>query len=199
MLVFHKPQNLLKPLAIWLLGASIFFSSSPVFSSSFLLKKRKSKEVYEYKVKTNFFDASNVHLLAVDSLGVELKSWNGVHPVEINGFEYPLFFLLGHSQIPGKLKKSAFITLKPVSDRRTQPSFYLLFRWGEGIYPQYVSGFWMIGIPIGILILLYFFRKLIIWVEIILVVMVIYFHPSNPWVFIKELWEWALFHLHIHF
>ncbi len=160
-----------------------------------LYKNSKQKRaIHELSLKTGFLDNTNLNLVALDSFGKAVTWPNGSYPVEINGFEQSLFFLLGRAHFPGTLKNSTFLVLKPVSEKPTIPSFFILVRWGLGIYPQKISVYWLLGIPLVVVILCFFFRRLIILIGVLLLLFFLFHKGVNPIHFLKGIWDWIFYH-----
>ena len=141
-------------------------------------------------------DNSNLTLISIDSLGNDDLLINGFYRVEINGFENKLLFLLGRAHFPGKLKNSTLMVVKPLSESSVKPSFYILWRWGEGIYPQKISFFWILTIPTILILLCFWFRKLIVFVLIGFGVFYFLNKGINPLVYFRAIWEWILHFYH---
>ena len=153
------------------------------------------RKIHELKVKSTLFDNSKLTLVALDSLGNEDPSVNGAYPIEINGFEQSLIFVLGRSTFPGNLKNSAFISLKPVSITGSKPSFYLLIQWGGGVYPQNIHVSWLILIPLAMMVLGYIFRKLILFL-VVLVILFFFFNKGlDPIHYLTGIYDWLAYHI----
>jgi len=168
-----------------------------VYTSFVSFRVGEGTRIKELGVKTTFLDNTKLTLIAEDSLGNEDKGINGSYPVEINGFEHNLVFILGRSQCPGNLKNSTFLSLKPQSGSLTKPNIFLLVQWGGGIYPQKISSFWLLAVPIGLIFLGYLFRKMIIFL-IVLVFLFFFFNKGlDPITYLKHIYDWLSFHMHL--
>ncbi len=182
-------------LFLWVLSISTHtYSSSSVRIRLPILRSSK-KNIYQLEIKSRFLDKSNLTIIAKDSIGREENGINGIYPIEINGFEYRLFFIFGKASFPGKLRNSTLVSLKALDETVTQPSFYLLIRWPTGIYPQKVSVFWLIGIPLVILILCFLFRKLILVFGVVLILFFIFNKGVDPIHLFHSIYDWIIFHL----
>lgn len=172
-----------------LIGVGRIFASMPPV-------EHKNHKIYELKVKTTFLDNSNLTLVALDSLDHEDKSINGKYTIDIKGTEYNQIFLLGRSQFPLSQKKSTFISLKPITESGAKPNFYFLFRSGFGIYPQIIPFYWIIGVPLGMVLLGYMFRRLILIIVILVILFFLFNKGLDPLHFAKGIYDWVLFHFH---
>jgi hypothetical protein len=177
---------------LWVLFFLVLGSDSRLGAASIHLHH----PIYELKVKSSFLDNSRLTLMALDSNLQEDASVNGAYPVEINGFEHSLHFILGRSQFPGSLKNSTFISLKPLSKGGSKPVFYFLWRWGAGIYPQNISVFWLIGIPLIFVLIGFLFRKLIIFLMVLALIFFFFNKGLDPLHFLKVLGDWIVYIFH---
>ncbi|PJJ79631.1 hypothetical protein [Mucilaginibacter auburnensis] len=122
-------------------------------------------------VKENPFAEREVAIVAVDSLENIREDVDGLFSFTINGFEEQMRFEKGTAFYHRKLDKSSFFYVKHINDNGTHAMLYYIYKQDGGLKPIKVSWALLLGIPLGLVLLGYLFKR---FIAIILIVFCIF-------------------------
>jgi len=124
-----------------------------------------------FTVKENPFAESEVAIVAIDTLDNIREGVDGVFSFTINGFQEEMKFEKGTAFYHHKLEKSAFFYVKHVNDNGTHAMLYYIYKQDGKLRPITVSWALLLGIPLGLILLGYIFKR---FIAIILIVFCIF-------------------------
>ncbi len=127
--------------------------------------------VDRFTVKENPFADREVAIVAIDSLDNIREDVDGIFSFTINGFQEQMRFEKGTAFYHHKLEKSAFFYVKHVNDNGTHSMLYYIYKQDGGLKPIKVSWALLLGIPLGLILLGYLFKR---FIAIILIVFCIF-------------------------
>ena len=122
-------------------------------------------------IKENPFAEREVAIVAVDSLDSIRENVDGIFSFTINGFQEEMRFEKGTAFYHRKLEKSAFFYVKHVNDNGTHAMLYYIYKQDGGLKPIKISWALLMGIPLGLILLGYLFKR---FIAIILIVFCIF-------------------------
>ena len=138
----------------------------------------QKSDINNFTVKESLLKNSKLAIIAADSLENPLESINGLYTFTISGFTQQLKFSDGVATLPLQLDKSSFVYIKHQNDKGTHSKLLYIYKKDGSLNPFPINILWMVLFPLLLIFLAFTFRKLIIFVVIILLVY-IYFNGSN--------------------
>lgn len=135
-------------------------------------------DINNFIVKESLLKNSKLAIIAADSLDQPMESINGLYTFSISGFTQPIKFNDGVGILPMQLDKSAFVYVRHQNDKGTHSKLLYIYKKDGSLNPFTVNSLWLILFPLLLVFIAFAFRKLIIFVVIILLVY-IYFNHSN--------------------
>lgn len=129
-------------------------------------------------VKENALYGNKLNIIATDDQGKLPENIEGVFQFSINGFKNELNFSKGISLFPQEIHESTFIYLRHKNESGTRGKLYYIYNRNGNLKPLEISWFVLAIIPLGLLILVFIFRKLII-IGGVLLVLLVYFNSTN--------------------
>jgi len=138
----------------------------------------QKSDINNFIVKESLLKNSKLAVIAADSLEQPKETINGIYTFSISGFTQPLKFNDGVAILPMQLDKSAFVYIKHQNDKGTHSKLLYIYKKDGTLNPFTINSLWLVLFPLLLVFLAFAFRKLIIFVVIILLVY-IYFNHSN--------------------
>ncbi|WP_219226820.1 hypothetical protein [Pedobacter antarcticus] len=135
-------------------------------------------EINNFLVKEGLLKNSKLAIIAADSLDQPLERINGLYTFTVSGFTQPLKFNEGVAVLPMQLERSAFVYIKHENERGTHSKLLYVYKKDGNLNPIAINSMWLILIPLLLVFIAFAFRKLIIFVVILLLVFM-YFNHSN--------------------
>lgn len=127
-----------------------------------------------FEVKENLIKNDKLAIIATDSLGVPQEAVNGTFLFIINGFEHELTFNQGVGIAPNKIESSVFVFIKHENHFGSNGQLYYVHKNESGINPIHINWYYLILIPLLIVLIGYLFRRLLIFAIIILIVLFVF-------------------------
>lgn len=138
----------------------------------------QNSSINNFIVKESLLKNSKLAIIAADSLEQPLETINGVYTFSVSGFSQEVTFANGVAILPLKIDKSTFVYLKHENDAGTHSKLVYVFKKDGNLSPFTISRFFMILIPLIIIILAFAFKKFI-YIAVILLLIFMYFNHSN--------------------
>lgn len=134
---------------------------------SFTVTHAENIVIHDFVIKENPFGKNEIAIVAEDSLHRIQENINGVFNFSINGFQTALRFENGTAFYRHKLDRSSFIFLKHQNDVSSLSKLYYIYKHDSKLDPFLISWMWLIGIPLGLLLFAYLFKRFIMLALII--------------------------------
>jgi hypothetical protein len=134
--------------------------------------------INHFVIKENPFAKDEVAIIAVDTAGSILENVNGLFTFSVNGFTEQLTFDKGTAFYRHKIEKSSFVYVRHENDNGTHSMLYYIYRHDSKLTPVKISWIVLISIPLGLILLGYLFKRLII-IALIIFCIFLYFNHSN--------------------
>lgn len=138
----------------------------------------QTASINNFLVKENLLKNSKLAIIAADSLNNPNENINGTYTFSVSGFTQVLKFNDGIAVLPLPIDKSTFIYIKHQNDTGTHSKLVYVYKKDTDLSPYTINSLWLFIIPILLIVVAFAFRKLIIFVVIILLVFA-YFNHSN--------------------
>lgn len=135
-------------------------------------------EINNFLVKEGLLKNSKLAIIAADSLDQPLERINGLYTFSVSGFTQPLKFNEGVAVLPMQLERSSFVYIKHQNDQGTHSKLLYVYKKDGNLNPIAMNSIWLIIIPLILIFTAFAFRKLIIFIVILLLVFM-YFNHSN--------------------
>jgi len=134
--------------------------------------------IRNFEVRENLIKNDKLAIIALDTLGNPQESINGTFQFKINGFKQELQFRDGVGITPHAIESSTFVFIKHQNQSGSQGKLYYVMKSSKGINPMYINWYYLILIPLAIILLGYLFKRLIV-VAILLLVGLFLFNYSK--------------------
>ncbi|SDZ98460.1 hypothetical protein [Pedobacter hartonius] len=138
----------------------------------------QKSDINNFIVKESLLKNSKLAIIAADSLEQPIESINGLYTFTVSGFTQQLKFNDGVAVLPMQLDKSSFVYIKHQNDGGTHSKLLYIYKKDGSLNPFTINSLWLVLFPLLLIFIAFAFRKLIIFVLIILLVY-IYFNHSN--------------------
>ena len=148
----------------------LYIASASVFADTIAIN--------HFVIKENPFAKDEVAIIATDTAGIIQEGVNGLFTFALNGFTEQLKFDKGTAFYRHKIEKSAFIYARHENDQGTHSMLYYIYRHDSKLSPVKISWIVLIGIPLGLILLGYLFKRFII-IALIIFCIFLYFNHSN--------------------
>jgi len=125
--------------------------------------------IRDFEVRENLIKNDKLAIIALDSLGNPQESINGTFQFRINGFKQELQFNDGVGIAPNAIESSIFVFIKHQNQSGSQGKLYFVMKSAKGINPIYINWYYLILIPMVIILLGYLFKRLIVVAILLLV------------------------------
>lgn len=151
--------------------------------------------IHDFKLSPALFENNSIHITALNKAGDEDILVNGRYNFSVNGFEKRLLFLGGSAEYPDNLTSSTFLYMKcgPV-DRPVSRLFYV-YRTGSGLAPFKISLFWLLVIPVILILGSFVFKRLIFLAFIVIVLFFLFNKGLSVKSYLSAVKDWV--HVHI--
>ena len=151
-----------------------------LFLASFTINYTYAQKINidNFVVKESLLKNSKLAIIATDSLDHPMEQINGIYTFTVSGFTQSLKFNDGVAIMPLQLERSAFIYMKHLNDTGTHSKLLYVYKKDGNLNPYAISTLWLILFPLGIILIAFAFKRLII-VAIIILLIFFYFNHSN--------------------
>lgn len=139
------------------------------------VQAQDQQTINHFILKENLINNGKLAIIACDTSEQPLDHLNGDYTFTINGFKNVLHFRDGIATSPQPIDKSSFVFIKHENNAGDHSSLYYVLKKENGLKPVKIGSFMLLFIPLGILLIAFMFRKLIL-VGILGVVVYLYFH-----------------------
>lgn len=153
MQIFRLFSALLK---ICVFGIFLFISVSLYAQNTFTNYNIKS-----FAVKQNQVNSQKLTVFALDTLTKTNKKIKGNYVFTVNGLSQSLLFNNGEAVLNLPLKKSSFLYVKFDNEINNPSNLYYVYKTDSSLTPFKVNLFWLLVIPIGLILIGYMFKKII--------------------------------------
>ena len=134
--------------------------------------------INHFVVKENPFAKDEIAIVATDTANNIQENVNGVFTFTINGFSEELTFDKGTAFYRHKVEKSSFIYARHQNDDGTHSMLYYIYRHDSKLTPVKISWMVLIGIPLGLILIGYLFKRFII-IALVIFCLFMYFNHYN--------------------
>ena len=134
--------------------------------------------IQKFTVKENLLQNGKIAIIALDSLGQPREDLDGTFQFAFNGFKQALKFSGGVAVCPLEIDKSAFIYIKHEGVEKDVSNLYYMVKSDDSLNPIKINPYWLLAIPLGLILIGYLFRKLIGLIVFFLLIF-IYFNYSK--------------------
>lgn len=145
---------------------------------SFTGNAQESQNINYFIVKENLLKGQKLAIIAADSLNAPNEKINGVYNFSVNGFKQELKFNDGVAVCPLQIEKSAFVFIKHINDLKNPSNLYYVYKKQTDLKPIKISGYLLLVLPLGLVLIGYMFRRMIGFVIFILMIL-FYFYYSK--------------------
>jgi len=139
----------------------------------------QNADINNFIVKESLLKNSKLAIIAADSLDQPMENINGLYTFTISGFTQPVKFNGGVGILPMQLDKSAFVYIRHQNDKGTHSKLLYIYKKDGTLNPFTVNSLWLVLFPLLLVFIAFAFRKLIIFVVIILLVYIYFNHSSG--------------------
>jgi len=139
----------------------------------------QNADINNFIVKESLLKNSKLAIIAADSLDQPMENINGLYTFTISGFTQPVKFNGGVGILPMQLDKSAFVYIRHQNDKGTHSKLLYIYKKDGTLNPFTVNSLWLVFFPLLLVFIAFAFRKLIIFVVIILLVYIYFNHSSG--------------------
>ncbi len=141
--------------------------------------KQASTSIRNFTVREALMRNGKLAIVACDTADKPTESVNGTFRFVLNGFQQELQFHDGVAVSPLPIDKSAFVFVKHQDEAGSYGKLFFVMKKGDGsLNPIAINWIWLIAIPLGIILIIYVFRKLLIWGLLVLAIL-FYFNYSK--------------------
>lgn len=130
--------------------------------------------IRDFIVKENLTQNGKLAIIATDSAGMAEEGINGTFKFVINGFDHELRFHDGVGVAPNTINASAFVFIKHANQFGSNGKLYYVIKSEKGLNPVGISWYYLILIPLVIILIGYLFKRLLIVAIIAVVGLFIY-------------------------
>src|SRR5690554_6846210 len=115
--------------------------------------------IRDFQVKENLIKNNKLAIIATDSAGMPQEHINGTFQFAINGFQHELQFNDGVGIAPNAVESSAFVFIKHQNQFGSNGQLYYVVKNEKGINPIHISWYYLILIPLVIILIGYLFKR----------------------------------------
>ncbi|HZH54968.1 MAG TPA: hypothetical protein VFD72_04900 [Sphingobacteriaceae bacterium] len=141
-----------------------------ILSFSTKAQVRYDGGIRAFQVKENLIKNDKLAIIATDSLGHPQESVNGTFLFAINGFEHELTFNEGVGIAPNKIESSVFVFIKHQNHYGSNGQLYYVHKSEDGINPIHINWYYLILIPLIIILIGYLFRRFLMVAIVVLII-----------------------------
>ncbi|GAB3936085.1 hypothetical protein [Mucilaginibacter myungsuensis] len=143
------------------------------------LAKADTITIKHFIIKDNPFGKNQMAIVATDTLNNTLENVNGDFSFTVNGFDQLLAFHNGVAFYPPKIEKSIFLYIRHHNDAGTVSKLYYVYKNNDKLLPFHISWGWLVVIPLGLILIGYLFKRLIIIAAIVFVIFFFFNHYNG--------------------
>lgn len=125
--------------------------------------------IRDFEVRENLIKNDKLAIVALDSSGHPEERINGTFQFVINGFKQELQFKDGVGIAPNAIESSVFVFIKHQNQTGSKGKLYFVMKSAKGINPIYINWYYLILVPLAIVLLGYLFKRLIVIAILVLV------------------------------
>jgi len=134
-----------------------------------LLQAQQGTDINHFVIKENLIKNGKLAIIATDAEENPIESISGTYQFVINGFKQELTFNEGVAITPNAIETSAFVFLKHRNQHGSHGRLYYVLKNDNGLNPIAISWYYLILIPAGILLIAYFFKRIMLLAILVLV------------------------------
>lgn len=144
---------------------------SLIFSATLLKAQAQALDggIRDFEVRENLIKNDKLAIIALDSLGNPQESISGTFQFVINGFKQELKFNEGVGIAPDAIESSIFVFIKHQNQSGSTGKLYFVSKSAKGINPIFINWYYLILIPLAIVLLGYLFKRLIVIAILLLI------------------------------
>ena len=135
----------------------------------FLASAQQSHSINHFVVRENLIKNGKLAIIATDANEVPTDLISGTYQFTVNGFSQELNFRDGIAITPQAIETSAFVFIKHRNESGSHGRLYYIFKSGDGLNPVPINWYYLILIPVAILLIAYVFKRLMVLAIVILI------------------------------
>lgn len=135
----------------------------------------QSQLIQDFTVKESLLGNKQIAIIAVDSTGIPNPQIAGVQQFSLNGFKQQLRFQDGAGLVQDSISESTFLRIKHANSQHSIVKLYYIHLGENSLKPIYIPWYWLLLVPLFVLLIMYAIRKLL-FVGILLLVGLFYFN-----------------------
>ena len=140
-----------------------------VFALPFCAAARQSQSINHFIVKENLIKNGKLAIIATQADETPTDNIAGTYQFVINGFNQELQFNEGVAITPQPIESSAFVFIKHQNENGSHGRLYYIHKSDSGLNPIAINWYYLILIPVAILLVAYLFKRLMILAIIVLI------------------------------
>lgn len=125
--------------------------------------------IEDFEVRENLIKNDKLAIIALDSTGNPQEKINGTFQFSLNGFKDEVQFHDGVGITSQAIETSSFVYIKHENHLGSTSKLYYVYKGSNGLKPIFINWYFLILIPLGIVLLGYVFKRLIVLAIILLV------------------------------
>lgn len=130
--------------------------------------------IRDFVIKEHLSQNGKLAIIATDSAGMAEEHINGTFKFVINGFDHDLRFHDGVGVAPNAINASAFVFIKHANHFGSNGKLFYVVKNDRGLKPIFINWYYLIIIPLLIIVIGYVFKRLLIVAVIALVGLFVY-------------------------
>lgn len=134
----------------------------------------QESSIQDFEVRENLLKNDKLAIIAVDGEGAPQEQVNGTYQFVINGFQQELQFHDGVGIAPQAIESSVFVFLKHRNQNGSTGKLFYVVKNEQGLRPIYIHWYYLIIIPLVVLLIAYLFKRLLVLALLLLVGLFIY-------------------------
>lgn len=125
--------------------------------------------IQNFEVRENLLKNGKLAVIALDTSGMPQEAVNGTFKFVINGFVHELNFHDGVGITAHAVESSAFVFFKHQNQEGSVGKLYFVSKGDSGLRTYYIKWFYLILIPLLIVLVGYLFKRLMVIAILLLV------------------------------
>lgn len=130
--------------------------------------------ILDFEVRENLLRNGKLAIIAVDSAGAPQEQINGTYQFVINGFQQEMQFHDGVGIAPQPIESSIFVFIKHRNQGGSIGKLFYVMKNEQGLRPIYIHWYYLVLIPLVVLLVAYLFKRLLILAVLLLIGLFIY-------------------------
>ncbi|WP_257668538.1 hypothetical protein [Parapedobacter tibetensis] len=127
-----------------------------------LIHAQHDSGINHFIIKENLIKNGKLAIIATDADENPIETISGTYQFVINGFKQELKFNEGVAVTPNAIETSAFVFIKHRNQGGSHGRLYYVLKNDKGLNPIAINWYYLILIPAVILLVAYFFKRLMI-------------------------------------